>query len=244
MTTGVCCVYEQPAIRAVTGDAIRPGGLALTESALAQCDLPAGARILDVGCGAGATVEHLRRARQYRAVGIDPSGVLLGAAHQRDANLPLAGARGEGLPFPAGAFDAVLAECCLSLMADPDRALAEWRRVLAPGGVLIVSDMYARQPAGLPAARELPLACCLSQAMTQAEVLARIRQAGLDLLLWEDHTRALRQLTGEIIMAHGSLEEFWAQMAPRSAPPAAIQAALSATRPGYFVLIAANNAPI
>jgi ubiquinone/menaquinone biosynthesis C-methylase UbiE len=243
VTAGVCCVYEQPAIREVTGDAIRPGGLDLTESTLDRCDLPANARILDVGCGAGATVEHLRGARQCRAVGIDPSSVLLGAAHRRNANLPLAGAVGERLPFPANAFDALLAECCLSLISDPDRALAEWQRVLAPGGTLIVSDIYARQPAGMPAARQLPIACCLSQAMTQAVVLARVRDAGLTPVLWEDHTRVLRQLTGEIIMAHGSLECFWARMAPDSTASAAIQTALSATRPGYFVLIAVKDAP-
>ena len=44
-------MYEHTAIREATGDIIRPGGLALTDRALALCQLPAGARVLDVGCG-------------------------------------------------------------------------------------------------------------------------------------------------------------------------------------------------
>lgn len=101
MIVGVCCVYEQPAIREITGDAIHPGGLALTDATLHRCDLPANARILDVGCGVGATVEHLRETRQCQAVGIDPSEVLLGAAHQRCANLLLALSRCERDPGTA-----------------------------------------------------------------------------------------------------------------------------------------------
>jgi arsenite methyltransferase len=55
----VCRVYELPGVQRVTGATIRPGGLALTRRAVALADLPAGAWALDVGCGAGATVDYL-----------------------------------------------------------------------------------------------------------------------------------------------------------------------------------------
>src|SRR3712207_7497709 len=45
------------------------------------------------------------------------------------------------LPFPDGAFDAVLAHLVLMHLREPVRALAEIRRVLRPGGVVAVRDV-------------------------------------------------------------------------------------------------------
>src|SRR5262245_36884170 len=108
---------------------------------LAGC-LP-GATVLDAGCGVGRHSWPLARAG-YKVVGLDSSRVLLGAARSP--------ARGEGwprfvrgsytaLPFGPGSFDAVL---CLGtalgyLGEAADRAaLREFRRVLAPGGRLVI----------------------------------------------------------------------------------------------------------
>jgi len=64
-------LYESPALQAVTGPALRPGGLELTRRSLALCDLPAGARVVDIGCGTGVTVHYLRRHCRLRAFGLD-----------------------------------------------------------------------------------------------------------------------------------------------------------------------------
>lgn len=232
-----CCVYEQPAIRKVTGDTIRPGGLALTERALEHCTLPTGSRVLDVGCGTGATVEYLCEVHGLRAVGLDPSRVLLAAGKARRADLPLGGAAGDRLPFAGSTFDALFAECCLSLMPDPAAALAEFRRVLRSGGWLVVSDMSAGNVTSLPEARALPLSCCASGAMARGEVTALVEGAGFTVELWEDHGEELRQLTVQIIFEHGSMENFWRAVADDSCDVTGIQPTLARLRPGYFLLI-------
>ncbi len=46
-------------------------------------------------------------------------------------------------------MDALFAECSLSLLGAAEPAVAEFRRVLRPGGLLVVSDLYARRPEGI-----------------------------------------------------------------------------------------------
>lgn len=242
MSHDCCRVYEQDAMRAITGIAIRPGGIALTEYALSHCALAPGARVLDVGCGAAATVEFLADTRHVQAVGLDPSRHLLRAGRQRCPDLPVIQADGEALPFPGGWFDMLLAECCLSLMGDGDRALAEFTRVLRPGGTLILSDMYARNPDEIPAARDLPLACCLSNALSREQLQVRLLQHNLAITLWEDHTDHLKRLAGQIIFAHGSLERFWQTVTGADLDAGAITETTARLKPGYFLLLAQKTA--
>jgi arsenite methyltransferase len=248
--TRVCRVYEQDVVRDATGVAIRPGGLALTERALSFCPPAPGACVLDAGCGAAATVEYLTDAWRVRAVGIDPSRHLLRAGRQRRPDLPLTQAVGERLPFPGGAFDILLAECCLSLMGDGDRALGEFARVLRPGGTLIVSDIYARNPAGIPAgvpADRPTLACCLSNALSREWLEARLPRHGLAMALWEDHTAALKHLAGQIIFEHGSLDAFWGTVLGGGADGGAVAGSIACRsiarlKPGYFLMLARKTA--
>ena len=55
----------------------RPGGLEGTKRALAYCSLPAQAKVVDIACGKGATIQLLRETYGYRAIGIDISGRML-----------------------------------------------------------------------------------------------------------------------------------------------------------------------
>jgi SAM-dependent methyltransferase len=106
-----------------------------------------GALVLDAGCGNGRHALPLAR-DGYRVVALDSSGVLLSAARRaaRGGAWPHF-VRGSyaALPFPPGAFDAVL---CLGtslgyLGEQGDRAtLREFRRVLAPGGRLVIETLH------------------------------------------------------------------------------------------------------
>ncbi len=101
----------------------------------------AGRDMLDLGCGNGYLCRRLA-AEGACATGVDPSPSMVAAARQRETEDPLgvrylrAGAENLGV-LPDGAFDLVIANHVLSAVADLSAALAEARRVLRPGGVLV-----------------------------------------------------------------------------------------------------------
>jgi SAM-dependent methyltransferase len=101
-----------------------------------------GRRILEVGCGSGPLFAALRD-RGALVTGFDSSAGMLDLARQRlgadaDADLRVADL-GSPLPFPDGAFDDVIACLVLHYLEDWTAPLAELRRVLMPGGRLIVA---------------------------------------------------------------------------------------------------------
>jgi ubiquinone/menaquinone biosynthesis C-methylase UbiE len=211
--------------------------LALTEQALDFCALPAGARVLDVGCGEGLTVQYLQHCG-YCARGVDLSAFLLQVGRQKSPGLPFLQADGTCLPLADGKMDAILTECSLSVLEDVEAALAEFYRLLCQGGYLVVSDLYARNPASLSALQALPLASCLSGAISEAELIAQLAKLGFELALWEDHSEDLRHLAGQLVMSHGSLVEFWRGAAHRGMDALDMQLVIAKARPGYFLLIA------
>ena len=214
--------FESAALREVTGPCLRPGGTALTDRALSFCDFPAGARLLDVGCGMGGTVAHLRSSHGFAAFGIDPSRRLVAAGKARPPSLPLSAGVAEALPVAGGALDGILCECVLSVVADPRRALAEFHRALRPGGLLILSDLY-RKGAAAPPSGEEPRG-----PIPRAALGRLLDECGFAVSLWEDHTPLLRELAARLLLAHGRLEPGWCGCDPGE-------------RPGYFLLVAAKE---
>ena len=100
--------------------------------------LPAGARVLDVGCGTGANGPVLAGDGRV-AIGLDASPVPLGLAGT-GARGHAARVRGDALalPFADGAFDLVVALDVLEHLDDDRAAARELARVTRPGGALVV----------------------------------------------------------------------------------------------------------
>jgi SAM-dependent methyltransferase len=90
--------------------------------------LPPG-RVLDLGCGVGHSFELLQ---PRETVGVDLSADAL--AGQRRATVV---ADMRALPFPARSFDSVLSVQSIEHVPDPERVVAEARRVLVPGGTAV-----------------------------------------------------------------------------------------------------------
>ncbi len=101
--------------------------------------------LLDVGCGSMPFAPLFDgRVTRYRGVDL-PGSPDLGAGR------PDAFARAESLPFRAGSFDTVLSLAVITYLTEPGRLLDEARRVLRPGGVLLVeclqnAPIYRKYP--------------------------------------------------------------------------------------------------
>jgi ubiquinone/menaquinone biosynthesis C-methylase UbiE len=219
-----------------TGGELRPGGMDLTEQMIELCHLPAKSRILDLGSGTGATVELLVAAG-FQAVGVDRSETLLQTGKMRKHSLPLSCGWSKSLPVANGQIDAIFAECSFTAMSDLDAVLDECWRVLRPGGRLASCDVYARDPQGVSALRLLPVSCDLREAISRLELEAKLLAHGFKILAWEDHSEVLKYLTAQLILSHGSMDEFWSQAEP-SADPRDIQTAINKAKLGYYLLVA------
>jgi SAM-dependent methyltransferase len=97
--------------------------------------LPANAPVLDVGCGTGELMGALSgNGHPVLGVEIDPALV----AHCRNAGLEVIEGQAEHLPFPDASVDAIVCSVVLPY-TDERLAVAEWARVLKPGGVVNVT---------------------------------------------------------------------------------------------------------
>ncbi|MGY1454693.1 class I SAM-dependent methyltransferase [Streptomyces sp. SS8] len=133
--------YENPAVPVASGHERSLRQARMLAAALGPVrpgDPPA--TVLDVGCGDGsAAAVAARELAGHRIVGVDWSQ---GALRRAASRIP-AVVRGEltdgGLPFADGSADAVLFGEVVEHLVDPDAAMEELRRVLRPGGHLLLS---------------------------------------------------------------------------------------------------------
>jgi len=116
---------------------------------LARAGLRRGMTLLDVATGTGLVARAAAAVVQTPngVVGVDPSAGMLREARRTFAG-PLAQGRIESLPFADGLFDFVTIGYALRHAADLDVAFRECRRVLRPGGRLVILEI-SRPPRAL-----------------------------------------------------------------------------------------------
>jgi arsenite methyltransferase len=111
---------------------------------MAQIALPVGARVLEIGCGNGATTKLImQHVNPAHLVGIDPSSVFIDMAREKfTGERRVSFALGDAVATGQAdcSFDLVIAHTVYSHLVDPEGALAEARRVLRPGGQLVIFD--------------------------------------------------------------------------------------------------------
>jgi 2-polyprenyl-3-methyl-5-hydroxy-6-metoxy-1,4-benzoquinol methylase len=113
------------------------------------------AAIADIGCGTGS-LSVLLAAEGYAVTGLDFAPAMIRAARAKartagvSARFVLSDAAAPVLP--PGSFDVVLARHVLWAMPDTDQALADWLRLLVPGGTLVLIEGHWSTGAGLTTA--------------------------------------------------------------------------------------------
>jgi ubiquinone/menaquinone biosynthesis C-methylase UbiE len=143
-------------IPAAGRDALLPGYDLLTrllgmnrvyDTLVAQAEIAAGLRVLEIGCGTGNVTTRVKRAEPGAdVVGTDPDPLALARAQRKARGMTgirFERAYAQELPFADGEFDRVLSSMMLHHL-DYDMkagAAAEIHRVLRPGGVLHIVDI-------------------------------------------------------------------------------------------------------
>ena len=168
-----------PLLRFVLRDA------SLRREILGHMQIPAGARVLDVGCGTGTQVVLAKQAHpDAEIVGIDGDPKALARARQKVERAGVEVQLDEGLatalPYADARFDRVISSLVFHHLADPDkeRGLAEIRRVLAPGGLFLLVDFGAPRNLSERACASLLLRFEHAHSSIEGRMPALLRDAG------------------------------------------------------------------
>lgn len=121
--------------------------------AVQRAGVQPGDRVLDVACGTGDLTEAFAKTKASAVIGCDFTREMLDVARTKAIRLPTdASARvhyvegdAQNLAFPSASFDIVSIAFGIRNVQRPEKALAEFRRVLKPGGRLIVLE-FDRPP--------------------------------------------------------------------------------------------------
>jgi ubiquinone/menaquinone biosynthesis C-methylase UbiE len=106
-------------------------------------------RVADIACGTGILADRIERELHLDEVyGVDMSDGMLAQAKERSSQVHWLKGPAEKLPFDDGALDAVVTTSAFHFFDQP-AALAEFHRVLAPGGLVAVATISPTPPQAL-----------------------------------------------------------------------------------------------
>lgn len=186
----------------------------LTDEVIGRLGVSAGQRVLDVGCGTGASALRLAAARQVAVWGVTISHrqVLLATSAARRLDGPAGAARfahadAMALPCADGRFDAAYAIESLCHMHPREAPLREVARVLRPGGRLVIADGFLRErpgPEQLRVLEEMGASASMHTPPLLDDYRALLAGAGLRLVESTDvteHTRPSQPLLTAAVRA-------------------------------------------
>lgn len=209
-------------LASASGEALRPGGLVLTQRALQLVGLGKNSQVLDIACGTGTTALFVAEEYHSSVIGIDVSPKMIAASQSRIQAAGLSQkasfvvGTAEELPFPDSVFDVVTCECAFTLF-DGKRVAEEMNRVLKPGGKALVTNIFLREPVIDQGQVLTTLAHCMATAKPLDEQVGFLQQAGFQNVCTEDHSRELKEMGLRIIMKLGGLKKFLAT-SPETSP--------------------------
>nr|WP_298249245.1 class I SAM-dependent methyltransferase [uncultured Halomonas sp.] len=177
-------------------DQLHLGGRAASRTLATLGALRPEMRVLDVGCGTGGASRLLADEFSCQALGVDITASFVEvAAWLSDATglgkkTRFLCADAARTPLPDASFETVWCQHALMNMPDVAQVLAEWRRLLVPGGRVLLHEVVAGDNPG-PLALPVPWASTPAEShlQTRADLERRLDEAGFELVAWEDVTR-------------------------------------------------------
>jgi arsenite methyltransferase len=196
---------------------LHPGGLKLTRRIAELAEITSSSKVLDVACGRGESSVFLANEFGCTLVGIDLSARMVMQAH---AKCPLDSGRAvffvadaEEAALRDNLFDAVLLECCFSVLPNKRKAAQEIFRVLKPKGRLVMADI-CRDPFSAASMRkssnsiDFSLIPCVDGAMSIDEYLNIFVEQGLRQPHVENHSAYLKEVAFYVGYEFGGWDNF------------------------------------
>jgi len=143
---------------------------------------PSELTVLDVGCGTGVT-DALLSPRVGALHGIDPAGEAVAQAQSRGIDARYCAASALQLPYQPASFDVAVAVCVLHHVDPPQRfdVMAELRRVVRPGGLVVLFEHNPLNPATRVAVSRCEFDVGV-KLLTQGTTKRLLVSAGLDVI--------------------------------------------------------------
>jgi len=203
---GACCsiIYSHPLATWLIGESFHPGGLALTDELAVLTGLGPGMRLLDAGCGRGASTIHLAETTGCEAVGLtlESDGV------ERGQKLAEASGVRDNVQFvqddilhmdtTVGDFDVVLMECVLSTLEKKPESLRQLYRITKPGGYIALTDVTVSEELPAELQGSIGAALCMADARDLDEYMSLVEDAGFRVKEYRSAKEAVQELIKKI----------------------------------------------
>ena len=207
---------------------LRPGGCALTEYALKKIDAKPGMKLLDEGCGDGTAAAFAAKEFGLLVTAIDTDKEAVEKAKENGVNASVMDA--SMLDFDIHEFDIVMMECAFSAFERQEESFHEAYCVLKPGGYLIISDVFCKDPdlerwehdywsamslwrrprlhENCGKEEHLPSPYTQDGALVLKGIYDLADELEMEVVLTEDRTEDLKTFAAQAVMDHGSVENW------------------------------------
>jgi ubiquinone/menaquinone biosynthesis C-methylase UbiE len=140
---------------------------------------------------------------------VDLSFEMLQKGRTQNTGLVQIQADGVSIPLVDNCSDGIIVECALSLSGKVEEAIGEFRRVLRPGGKLIITDIFIRELKDTSGLDCLTSTHCLAGVMTEESISGILTNNGFFQKFWQDHTKEFKQWMAEMVFNLGSLKALY-----------------------------------
>ena len=221
-----CCadLYQSEWARLIMGDALHPGGLALTHRLGKLLAIRPGDWVVDLASARGASAMAVSRVFHCNVVGVEFGHAAVTEARARSLGPPAAPRAfplqgdAERSPLRLSRFDAAFCECSLSLFLNKAQAVDEVGRMLRPGGRFGLSDVTV-EPNSLPEelGGTVGRMLCLADALPVDGYVGLLQAAGFRLVHQENTSTEITSILDNL---ETKLSAFlaWGHISGQAAP--------------------------